>query len=234
MMSRRKVLVCRTTPGSSPACWRLFVVALALAAVPARAQSTIRVLVNDEPITSFDIQQRAKMLARLHARQAGREGGDRAADRRAPHAAGGEAPQRHVSDAEVDDGVRQPCARRQADGRAVQPGLARRRASTCRPSRISCAPTWRGREIVRARFRATVEVTEQDVAAALTRREAQLRQQQQTAIEYRLQQILFVVPERRRRRRRGEAAQRGECLPRRLSGLRPEPAAGRAARRASS
>ena len=44
----------------------------------AHAQSTIRVLVNDEPITSFDIKQRTRMLARLHA--SGKQGEKQAID----------------------------------------------------------------------------------------------------------------------------------------------------------
>jgi peptidyl-prolyl cis-trans isomerase SurA len=47
-------------------------------------------------------------------------------------------------------------------------------------------------EIVRARFRATVDVTEQDVTAALSEREP--TEEQKTAYEYMLQQIVFVVP----------------------------------------
>src|SRR6476620_10108740 len=47
---------------------RLLAIALAAASVsavvpPVRADSSIRVLVNDEPITSFDIAQRAKLMA---------------------------------------------------------------------------------------------------------------------------------------------------------------------------
>ena len=48
-------------------------------------------------------------------------------------------------------------------------------------------------QIVRARFRATVEVTDQDVAAALTKRDRD-RRKSQTVSEYMLQPIIFVVP----------------------------------------
>jgi peptidyl-prolyl cis-trans isomerase SurA len=48
------------------------------------------------------------------------------------------------------------------------------------------------REIVRARFRSTVNVTEQDVAAALSERSAEGANQ--AVSEYMLQQILFIVP----------------------------------------
>jgi peptidyl-prolyl cis-trans isomerase SurA len=46
--------------------------------------------------------------------------------------------------------------------------------------------------IVQARFRATVSVSEQDVAAALDTRE--VTGEEQTATEYMLQQIIFVIP----------------------------------------
>jgi peptidyl-prolyl cis-trans isomerase SurA len=47
-------------------------------------------------------------------------------------------------------------------------------------------------QVVRARFRATVDVTEQDVTAALSDREPTA--EEATAFEYRLQPILFVLP----------------------------------------
>jgi peptidyl-prolyl cis-trans isomerase SurA len=50
-------------------------------------------------------------------------------------------------------------------------------------------------QIVRARFRATVNITDQDVAAALTEHQAPADAAPQTAMEYRLQPIIFVIPE---------------------------------------
>jgi peptidyl-prolyl cis-trans isomerase SurA len=49
-------------------------------------------------------------------------------------------------------------------------------------------------EVVRARFRATVDVTEQDVTAALSSREPTSEEATTTAYEYRLQPIVFIVP----------------------------------------
>jgi peptidyl-prolyl cis-trans isomerase SurA len=49
------------------------------------------------------------------------------------------------------------------------------------------------REIIRARFRATVDVTEQDVTAALSSR--QVEGGDRTMSEFMLQQIVFIVPE---------------------------------------
>jgi peptidyl-prolyl cis-trans isomerase SurA len=48
-------------------------------------------------------------------------------------------------------------------------------------------------QIVQSRFRATVDITEQDVVAALTGREA-APEEQRKATEYLVQQIIFVVP----------------------------------------
>ena len=123
-----------------------------------------------------------------------------------------------VSDAEVDAGVRQPCARRQADAPISSPRPCARRGSIRRLSRNSCAPTWPGPQIVRARFRATVDVTDQDVAAALTEREVPA--ERAAADGDRIP--ASADPLRRaggsRRRRGSEAAERSECLPRAFQG----------------
>src|ERR1700687_5059214 len=52
-----------------PACLAAFLIAVALLAgfvPPAAADSSIRVLVNDQAITSFDIAQRTKLMALAH------------------------------------------------------------------------------------------------------------------------------------------------------------------------
>ena len=83
--------------------------------------------------------------------------------------------------------------------------------------------------IVRARFRATVKITDQDVAAAVTGKDSRSPMpRSRRPSEYRLQpdplRASRAEPPVASRPRRAE---RGERLPRRLQGLRPQPGAGR-------
>lgn len=161
------------------------------AMAPAFGQSSIRILVNDEPITSFDIQHRAKMMSLFSRGQQGEKDAiEQLIDERLMLQ---EAARRNVevADAEVD----QEFARRagQAKLNPSQFGQALRQSGidpqTFRDF-LHANLAWA--EIVRARFRATVEVTDQDVTAALTDETA--TGEQQTTFEYMLQQIVFVVP----------------------------------------
>lgn len=183
-----------TTRAARPLRGVLVVAALAcLAAMPALAQSSIRVLVNEEPITSFDVQQRARMM-NLFTR--GQQGEKQAIDQLIEERLMlQEAKRRNVNvgDAEVDQEFanRARAAKLTADqfNQAFrQAGINPQTFKEFLRANLAWA------QVVRARFRATISVTEQDVAAALTKREAP-EGDQQTAMEYRLQQILFVVPE---------------------------------------
>jgi peptidyl-prolyl cis-trans isomerase SurA len=162
---------------------------------PAHATG-IKVLVNDEPITSLDIQQRAKMMS-IFSR--GKEGEKEATDQLIDEALMvQEAKRRHVtiSDEEVDAefAMRAKAAKLTAD----QFTQAMRQAGISPQTfkdflRANLA--W-GR-IVRARFKATVDVSESDVAAALAGRDTAAvaaPEAQQTVFEYRLQAIHFVIP----------------------------------------
>ena len=182
------------TSATQIACAALLVAVLAwLAAPPALAQSAIRILVNDEPITSLDIQQRTKML---NVFSRGNQGEKDATDQLIEeHLMLQEAKRRNVdvTDEEVDQEFanRARAAKLSADQfvQAMrQAGIAPQTFRDFLRANLAWA------QIVRARFRATVSVTDQDVAAALTQRQPAEGAAQETAIEYRLQQILFVVP----------------------------------------
>jgi peptidyl-prolyl cis-trans isomerase SurA len=162
------------------------------ASQPAAAQSAIRVLVNDHPITSYDVQNRSKML-RLFSRgqQGEKDAIEQLIDERLMLE---EAKRRNVSvtDAEVD----QEFARRASSARlsADQFAQAFRQAGVDPQTfRDFLRSNIAWGEIVRARFRATVKVSELDVAAALAGKEG--AEEKVVAHEYMLQQILFVVPE---------------------------------------
>ena len=182
------------THAAQVACATLVFAALAgLSGAPALAQSAIRVLVNDEPITSLDIQQRTKMIG-IFSR--GNQGEKQAIDQLIEeHLMLQEAKRRNVdvTDEEVDqEFANRARAAKLSSDQFVQ--AMRQAGISPQTFREFLRANLAWAEIVRARFRATVNVTDQDVAAALTERQPAEGAEQQTAIEYRLQQILFVVP----------------------------------------
>ena len=158
--------------------------------------SAIKVLVNDEPITDLDIQQRGKMMS-IFSR--GKEGEKQAIDQLIDEALMmQEAKRRRVDIGEEEVNAEFGMRAKAAKLTAEQFSQALRQAGISAQTfkdflRANMAWT----RIVRARFKATVDVSEQDVAAALAGRDASAPaspEAQQTAYEYRLQAILFVIP----------------------------------------
>jgi peptidyl-prolyl cis-trans isomerase SurA len=161
-------------------------------ATPAAAQSAIKVLVNDDPITSYDIQQRARMMRVFTGGKKGSE--------------------KEAMDQLIDEKLMMQEAKRRGatlSDQAVDEEFARRaKAVKMTPAQFTQAMRQAGFDtatfkqfiranlewasIVRARFRATVDVTDQDVTAALAKKD--LTGEQQSALEYMIQQVLFVVP----------------------------------------
>jgi peptidyl-prolyl cis-trans isomerase SurA len=165
---------------------------LALLLVPqALAQSSIRILVNDEPITSYDIQQRTAMLRTFTN---GRDGEAAAIEQLIDEVLMMQEAERRnvtVSDEEVESEF-----------------AARARAANLTPAQFTQAVRQAGfdvdtfkdflraraawQRIVQARFRATVNISDQDVSAALSGRDT--TGGDANATEYLLQQIIFVIP----------------------------------------
>ena len=158
---------------------------------PGFSQSAIRILVNDKPITSYDIQQRARMMRVFSGgRQGEKEAIEQLIDERLMLEEAGR------RGAVPDDAeVQTEFVRRAASAKlsAAQFEQAMRQAGfDPRTFRDFLKATLSWQQIVRARFRATVSVSEQDVAAALSGHDAPDAANQ--TYEYRLQQILFLVP----------------------------------------
>ena len=155
------------------------------------------------------------MLSVFSRGQQGEKRRDRAADRRAAHAAGGERRGR--------GGQATPRSRRnsptgpRSEPHAAQFEQALRQAGvdpqTLR-NFLRANMAWS--QIVRARFRATVEITELDVPAVMTDEETP--EEARVAYEYMLQPIIFVVPQSAGGGVETQAPQRGERLPQRLQG----------------
>jgi peptidyl-prolyl cis-trans isomerase SurA len=178
-------------------------VALVLTApVPAEAQSTIRVVVNDHPITSFEVRQRATMMKIFSRGQQGeREAIEALIDEQLMLE---EAKRRgvEVTDAEVDAEFANRA--RASKLSAAQFGQAMRQAGFDEKTFkrfLRANMAWN--QIIRARFRATEEVTDLDVAAALTEPEEGAEVARMS--EYMLQQIIFFGAE-------GEARRKAEAF----------------------
>ncbi|MGH6922888.1 MAG: SurA N-terminal domain-containing protein [Propylenella sp.] len=161
-------------------------------AMPAFAQSAIKILVNDQPITSYDIQQRTAMVRAFTRGQQGEKAAiEQLIDERLMLQ---EAARRRVdvSDAELDAEL--AARARSANLSAAQFEQAMRQSGfdpQTFKTFLRANMAWT--QILRSRFRATVNITEQDVAAALTEREAPA--EQRTATEFLVQQIIFIVPQ---------------------------------------
>ncbi len=169
----------------------LAVSALACLVVAPAFASAIRVLVNDEPITSYDVQQRATMLKLFTGGKSGeKQAIDQLVDEKLMLQ---EAKRRHVTVS--DDELNSEIANRAQAAKmtAAQFSQALKQQGV-QPDTfkefLRANMAWA--RIVRARFRATVNVTDQDVTAALgARSDAGATQ---AAVEYMVQPIIFVVP----------------------------------------
>lgn len=166
--------------------------ALAFAAGPAFSATKIEVVVNDKAITSYDVDQRARLI-RLTSRR------------------GGAAARRAALDELIDETLQLQEAERlsisvsqsQVDG-AFSDIASNVKLS---PSRLSAALRQQGvdpqtlkdrlraqiawSEAVRTRFRAQVKISDADVIAALRNQEGESTN---TSVEYSLQNFIFVVP----------------------------------------
>jgi peptidyl-prolyl cis-trans isomerase SurA len=162
-----------------------------LSMAPVWGQSAIRILVNDQPITTYDVQQRTKMIRTFSRdRQGEKEAIEQLINERLMLQ---EAARRRVEigDAEVE--AEFASRARSAKLSAAQFGQAMREAGfdpKTFKDFLRANMAWA--IIVRSRFRATVSISEQDVAAALTERETP--ENDKTSTEYLLQQIIFIVP----------------------------------------
>ena len=181
-----------------PALRQLAAASLALAmgvamSGPVAAQSSVKILVNDQPITTFDIKTRTQMVKVFSQ---GRDGESAATEQLIEERLKTqEAKLRGISVSE--EAVEREFAQRAAQLK-LQPAQF-----TQAMQQAGISPTdfrrflktnmeWA--ELVRARFRAQVKVSDQDVVAALGKKGDDAAVVPNTASEYMLQQIVFVVP----------------------------------------
>jgi peptidyl-prolyl cis-trans isomerase SurA len=166
--------------------------------------------VNGATITNFDIQTRAKLLQlqRIGAAQAKAQAEQELIDETLQIQ---EAKRLNIvaGESEVDAAMAQIASQSNASPARFESELRRVGVdpNTLR-SRIRAALSWRN--VIQARFRATINIREEDVVAAMLETQGQEKAAQDTVTEYTLQQIIFVTPENAsqgvKNQRRNEAA----------------------------
>jgi peptidyl-prolyl cis-trans isomerase SurA len=187
----------------------LLTIAGVSASPPAAAQSAIKVLVDGKPITTYDIRNRAGFLKLTTRGRAKRSQAveDLINERLKMQEA--ERQRIKVSDEQVDRAFGQIASRAKLTPARLSQAL---RQSGVNPQtlkdRLRSEIAWS--QIVRARFQATVKITERDVAEALAGKDASAETETGIA-QFDLQPILFVIPAKAKkglinqRRREAEA-----------------------------
>jgi peptidyl-prolyl cis-trans isomerase SurA len=157
---------------------------------PALAESTIRVLVNDEPITSFDIDQRARIMALTGEKGGAKVATEQLIDEVVELA---EAKFRRISipDARVDAAFASISQKMKLSAAQLTEALGTKGiVADSLKRRIKVQMAWS--QIVQARMRFDVSVKSSDVEKALLAEAGDPKQLKTT--EYTLQQIIFVMP----------------------------------------
>lgn len=163
---------------------------------PAAAQSVYTaVLVNDVPISNYDINARTALLRLQGASSAQASSGaeneliDEALQRAEARRLG-----ISVTQAELDQALQTIASRSGLSVSQLGQALGQRGVdlATLRSS-IEAQILWD--QVIRARFQATVRVDEQDVLAALDNRSGDEAASELTTTEYTLREVVFIVPE---------------------------------------
>ncbi len=160
----------------------------------AQAQTSIKVVVGNQPITNYEIAQRAKFIQMTQRVQnATKMATEELIDEKLQLA---EARKRGivVSEGEVNDAYAGIASRLKMSPDQLTKGLRSGGvdAKTFK-DRLRAQIAWG--KVIREKFRATVAVTEQDVIAALqSKAEPGKSGEKATTTEYELSQVIFVVP----------------------------------------
>jgi peptidyl-prolyl cis-trans isomerase SurA len=168
-----------------------------LAPSPAVAQTKVVALVNDEPLTNFQVRARAKFMTVTARRPAGEALRREALDQLIEEQIKLQEARRlgiSVESGQIDSAYGRMAKRLDMNGSqltkafrqaGVDPDTLKRR--------IRADIAWQ--QVVQARFRQEVRVREQDVIQAMGRGDTTTNSQQQTATEYQLQQVVVIVPQ---------------------------------------
>ncbi len=162
----------------------------------ADAASRIVAVVNGRPITSYELEQRSKLIT-LTTRAAASVAKRKAKDELIDEALKLEEAKRvgiSIEDSEVDNAFSTIAKRVNLSPTQFNEALSQSGVnSRTLKNRLRAEITWS--EVVMQRFRATVRINESDVIAALQSQEDK-NSIGTTSVEYDLQRIIFVVPEK--------------------------------------
>ncbi len=167
-----------------------------LLSAPVLAQTTIKVVVNDKPITSYNVAQRARLI-QLTTRRGGAAAQREAMEELIDEVLKLQETQRlgiSVSKAEVDNAFASIAQRVKLSPANLSRALQQSGVNpdTLR-DRLRAEIGWS--QAVRMRFRASVKINDSDVIAAMRRAAAKEEDKgPPISIEYAVQSIVFVVP----------------------------------------
>ncbi len=172
----------------------LVLVSTMLSAGPSGAQTSIKLVVNDQPITTYDVSQRARLL-RLTAGLSGNAATRAAQEDLIEETLKKQTARQYgisVSQAEVDAAFAQIASRVNLSPAQLSQALQQSGASAeTLKSRLEGELVWAS--VVRARLSESINIDQDDVVAALRERTADGAD---TSTEYDLQRVIFVVPGR--------------------------------------
>lgn len=198
---------------------------LAAAAPPVLAQSSIKVVVNGEPITTNEIGQRSRLLALFSRTTPGTEVTRKATEELVEERLKLQEAKRvgvAVTDQEVDKAFAGLAERIKVPPAALAQGLKQQGvdAGTLK-TRLRVALAWQ--QLVVARFRKTVTIADSQVVAALAKIKDDKKVPAKDAApsmvaEYTLQHVIFVVPAARRAQIIGARKKEAEALRAKVTG----------------
>ena len=183
---------------SSPALRGLALLALLAAALllplPAAAQNVV-VLVNGDPITSYDIEQRSKFIQMATRKPAVRETVIEELINEKLKIQVGKRYKLEIGDKEVEAAFGEMGKRMRLNPQQLAQALAQGGVDPATlKSRIRADITWQ--QIVRGKFQSSFQIREKDVLAAVESRKKDDKEPAKEAIgfEYILRPVLFIVP----------------------------------------
>ncbi len=165
------------------------VAALAFAPSPAQAQH-VAIIVNGEPVTTFDIDQRSKLIQLTSRRNPPRQEvlDDLINDKLKVQL--GKRYKLEMSDQDIESSFADMAKRMRMDSAQLSKTLSSQGVQPYTlKDRIRAESTWQ--QIVRGKYQASLQVSEKEIAAALESRKKD--DKEIIGFEYTLQPILFVV-----------------------------------------
>jgi peptidyl-prolyl cis-trans isomerase SurA len=172
-------------------------ISVAFLTVSANAQATIKVIVNDKAITSYDISQRAKLITLTQRKS--RTAAKRMAEQELIDEIiqVGEAARVGMTPSQTEIDNAYANVARNVKMSTSQLSTALRRSGVSPDTlkdRIKAQIAWQN--VIRARFRSEIKINESDVIAAMKRSNKGNDEDQKTSIEYELSQVIVVVPKK--------------------------------------